>query len=153
MPRRDWLSLAGWVGLCVLVGVIAGVSTSPDTEWYNGLRKPPFNPPRWVFAPVWTTLYVLMGIAAWRVWRRRRPRPALWLFVTQLALNFAWSFIFFNAREIDLAFAEIVVLWTFVAATTIAFWRADRVASWLMLPYLGWVSFAAILNGAIAGMN
>jgi translocator protein len=153
MARHDWPGLIGWVGLCVLVGAIAGASTTTDTDWYYTLRKPWFNPPRWVFAPVWTTLYVLMGIAAWRVWRLWRPRPALWLFVAQLSLNFAWSFIFFGAREIDLAFAEIVVLWTFVAATTMAFWRVDRVASWLMLPYLGWVSFAAILNGAIANLN
>jgi tryptophan-rich sensory protein len=153
MTRRDWLGLGCWVAVCALVGVIGGLATSADTPWFDALRKPSFNPPEWVFAPVWTTLYVLMGVAAWRVWRQRHPGPAMWLFVTQLALNFAWSFIFFRAQEIDLAFAEIVVLWTFIAATTMAFWRVDRPAAWLMLPYLAWVGFAAVLNGTIAQMN
>ena len=153
MTGREWLALAGWIALCVSGGLIGGLATSADTAWFAALRKPSWNPPSWVFAPVWTTLYVMMGVAAWRVWRRRTRNAALWLFAVQLALNFAWSFIFFSAREIDLAFAEIVVLWAFIAATIIAFSRVDRAAAWLMGPYLAWVSFAAVLNGTIVRLN
>jgi translocator protein len=153
MGRREQLGLAGWIALCVGVGLIGGLATSADTPWFAALRKPSWNPPAWVFAPVWTTLYVLMGVAAWRVWRGRDRGTALWLFGVQLALNFAWSFIFFSAREIDLAFVEIVVLWAFIAATIVAFSRHDRGAAWLMIPYFAWVSFAAALNGTIARMN
>jgi tryptophan-rich sensory protein len=153
MTGREWLALAGWIALCVSGGLLGGLATSADTAWFAALRKPSWNPPSWVFAPVWTTLYVMMGVAAWRVWRRRTRNAALWLFAVQLALNFAWSFIFFSAREIDLAFAEIVVLWAFIAATIIAFSRVDRAAAWLMGPYLAWVSFAAVLNGTIVRLN
>jgi tryptophan-rich sensory protein len=139
--------------LCLLVAAVGGLATSADTAWYRELDKPRWNPPSWVFGPVWTTLYVLMGIAVWRVWRREPKGPAVALFGVQLALNLAWSFIFFRAREIDLAFAEIVVLWTFIAATIVAFRRIDRAAASLMLPYLAWVSFAALLNATIARMN
>jgi tryptophan-rich sensory protein len=139
--------------LCVLVGVVAGLATTTDTAWFAELRKPSWNPPSWLFAPVWFTLYVLMGTAAWRVWRARPVNPAIWLFCIQLVLNFAWSFIFFRAQQIDLAFAEILLLWTLIAATTIAFGRVDRIAAGLMLPYLGWVAFAAVLNGTIARLN
>jgi len=153
MTAREWLALAGWIALCVGVGLIGGLATSADTAWFAALRKPSWNPPSWVFAPVWTTLYVTMGVAAWLVWRRRSRKTALWLFAVQLALNFTWSFIFFSAREIALAFAEIVVLWAFIAATIIAFSRVDRRAAWLMVPYLAWVSFAAVLNGTIVRLN
>ncbi|MGE0594059.1 MAG: TspO/MBR family protein [Vicinamibacterales bacterium] len=150
---RSWLWLVGFIGVCQLVGIVAALGTSTDTVWYDQLAKPDWNPPRWVFAPVWTTLYALMGIAAWRVWRTGRGAPALRLFFMQLALNFAWSFLFFGAQAIVAALIEIVVLWIAIVVTTAAFWRLDRPAAWLMAPYLAWVSFATALNGAIVLMN
>ena len=141
--------------LTLAVGFAAGLATEPNIAgWYSHLAKPSFNPPNWIFAPVWTTLYVLMAIAAWRVWRVTGlgARAMLFWFV-QLALNFAWSFIFFNAHQIGFALIEIAVLWLFVAITMIAFFRIDMIAGALFLPYLAWVSFAGVLNDAIWRLN
>lgn len=151
--RRGWLPLVGWLVLCQLVGIVAGVLTTPDSPWYRALDKPAWNPPSWVFAPVWTTLYALMGVAVWRVWRLGTHPGAVRLFLVQLALNFAWSFLFFNAQAPSLALAELLLLWGAIVATIIAFNRADSTAAWLMAPYLAWTSFAAALNGAIVWMN
>ena len=124
--------------------------------WYDALRKPPFQPPKSVFGPVWTVLYAAMGVAAWRVWRRagwggaRRP---LTLFLVQLALNVAWSWLFFAWRRPDLASVEIVVLWLAILATLLAFRRVDRPAAWLLAPYLAWVTFATALTIAIWRLN
>ncbi len=141
-----------WIGLCFAAAAIGGAitATSVDT-WYATLAKPWFNPPAWVFGPVWTVLYAMMAAAAWLVWRRGRgvARPALALFVVQLALNVGWSGLFFGLRSPGLALIEIVLLWLAIAATAAAFARHDKVAAWLMLPYLGWVTFAAALNAAI----
>ena len=110
-----------WIGFCTVGGALVGVLTGGgDSAWYLGLRKPAFNPPSWVFAPVWTALYAAMGIAAWRVWRRggwRLQGRPLTFFVSQLALNWAWSFLFFTLQSPLLALADIVVLWVLIVAT------------------------------------
>lgn len=150
-------SLIGFIVLCLAVGAAGGAitSTSVDT-WYAALEKPSFNPPNRVFGPVWTALYVLMAIAAWRVWRKRDAppaRPALGLWALQLALNLCWSIVFFGARMVGGALAEIVVLFIAIVATTALFWRVERVAGALMLPYAAWVAFAMVLNAAIWKLN
>lgn len=152
---NPWLALAGFVGLCLAAGALGGLATAQSvTEWYPTLTKPSWNPPSWVFAPVWTTLYVLMAIAAWMAWRRGPvAKPALQLFIVQLALNVAWSFIFFGAHNPGLAFAEIIVLWLAIIATARAFWRLSQPAGLLMLPYIAWVSFAAVLNFTVWRLN
>ena len=158
LRRTDsWLGLVGWIALCNAVGISSALATaSGDSPWYQSLEKPSFNPPSWVFGPVWTALYVLMGIAAWRVWRRggfTAHRAALTAFLLQLALNFGWSFLFFEFRQIELALLEIVLLWAAIVATMALFRRVDQAAAWLLAPYLGWVTFATVLNAAIANLN
>ena len=135
------------------VGFIASLATVPSISgWYEGLHKPPFKPPNWIFAPVWTTLYVLMAVAAWRVWRREGLRP-LGLYILQLAANFAWSFIFFGEHAIRAALAEIILLFVLVLVTMWDFWGRDRIAGLLFLPYTAWVLFAGFLNAAIWRLN
>ena len=139
----------------LVVGASASLFTEPNIPtWYAHLLRPAIAPPNWVFAPVWTTLYVLMAVAAWRVWRVAGAvsRPLL-LFYLQLALNAAWSFLFFKAHHIAYALADIVALLVAILATSHAFGRRDRVAQILFLPYLVWVSFATVLNGAIWWLN
>ena len=135
------------------VGFVASLVTVPNSPgWYAGLHKPSFNPPNWLFAPVWTALYVLMAVAAWRVWRKAGLRP-LGLYAMQLALNGAWSFIFFGAHAVGAALAEIALLLALVLTMTATFWRKDRLAGLLLLPYAVWVLFAAALNAAIWRLN
>lgn len=147
--------LVGFLLLVLGLGFIAGQITAPNIPgWYAGLAKPSFNPPNWVFAPVWTTLYVFMAIAAWRVWCTQGWRSkglALWLI--QLALNFAWSVLFFGAHNPGAALADLAVLWLAIVATLTVFWRADRVAGLLLTPYLVWVSFAGVLNYWVWQLN
>jgi benzodiazapine receptor len=128
----------------------------PLQDWYPSLRKPTWTPPNWVFAPVWTMLYVLMALAAWLVWLRAgwpACRAAMTLFIVQLILNAAWSGLFFSLHQPGIAFAEIVVLWFAIAATLWHFGRISTLAAGLFTPYLLWVTFAAILNGTIWRMN
>jgi len=153
----DLLALVLFVALCLGIGALGGIATATSVEtWYQGLQKPPFNPPNWIFAPVWTTLYVLMGVAAWRIWRRREAggrRLALTLFAFQLALNLAWSFLFFGLQRIDLALVDIVLLLLAIAATIALFWPIERLAAWLLAPYLLWVAFATALNASLWLLN
>lgn len=148
-----WLWLAFWVVLSLLPGAFG--SQFPPGEWYAALAKPAWTPPSWVFGPVWTLLYVLMGVAAWLVWDRHRnaARGALTLFVLQLIVNAAWSWLFFGLRSPAVAFAGIVLLWALILATVIAFRRLRPPAAALLLPYLAWVTFAAALNFAIWRLN
>ena len=149
----ELLTLFAILAATLAVGYLASLVTVPNIPgWYAGLHKPAFNPPNAVFAPVWTTLYVLMAVAAWRVWRKAGVRP-LGLYVVQLALNFAWSFIFFGAHAVGAALLEIALLFVAVAFTMRAFWRLDRVAGWLFVPYAAWVFFAGVLNAAIWRLN
>lgn len=133
---------------------LLGARFRPD-GWYADLAKPTFQPPASLFGPVWTVLYALMAVAAWRVWRKggRGARGALRLFALQLALNAAWSPLFFGAHAIGLALADLVLLVLAVAATLLAFARVDRAAAALLVPYLAWVSFAAVLNASILALN
>jgi benzodiazapine receptor len=137
------------------VGASARVFTEPNIAgWYAGLVHPSFAPPNWVFAPVWTTLYVLMAVAAWRVWRIAGTKsPEMAAYALQLIFNFAWSAIFFAAHQIGLALIELGILLALILATTILFWRRDRLAGWLFLPYLAWTSFATALNYAFWSLN
>ena len=140
------LILLGFIAAAFLAAVPAGIW--PPAEWYLSIAKPSWNPPAWVFGPVWSTLYVLMGVAAWRVWRGAHAErgTALSLWWTQLALNALWSPLFFGMRRLDFALLEILVLLAAIVATARAFWRIDRAAGVLLAPYIAWVAFAAFLN-------
>ena len=154
-PSRSWPALVVLVLLCVIGGAASGLATPPD-GWYWKLAKPSWTPPPWLFGPVWTLLYTLMGVSAWMLWRRRaKPggRIALSLFFTQLALNFGWTPMFFGLHALGLAFVEITALWIAIVATIATGWRVHRTAAALMLPYLAWVSFASALNFAIWRLN
>jgi benzodiazapine receptor len=154
---RQAISLTLSVALCFAAAGLGSLFTRPAIEgWYASLHKPSWTPPNWLFGPVWTALYLVMAIAVWLVWRRAGfsgARLALALFATQLALNVAWTGIFFGLRAPGAAFAEIVFLWLFILATAIAFWPISRAAAWLMLPYLLWVAYAAGLNFSIWRLN
>jgi benzodiazapine receptor len=143
------------VGLCLAVGALGGWITAISVKtWYPLLNKPGFTPPDWLFGPVWTVLYVLMGIAAWRVWRAgARTREALALFALQLALNLAWSVVFFGLHRIGMAVGVIVLLEAAILVTVAAFRRIDRLAAALLVPYALWVGFAAVLNIAVWRLN
>ena len=146
------------VSIPLLVGGLSGMATARGVgDWYPLLEKPSFNPPSWVFGPVWTLLYVMMGIAAFMVWQKgldnRLVKAALVVFVIQLALNGLWSILFFGMRSPGLAFAEIILLWVSVGATVVLFWRLAPVPGLLLFPYLAWVGFAAVLNGSIWILN
>jgi benzodiazapine receptor len=153
----DLLALALFVALCLGIGALgASVVDASVDSWYADLTKPFFTPPNAVFGPVWTVLYVLMAVAAWRVWRagdRDTRRGPLTLFALQLALNLGWTVVFFGLQKIGAAVATIVVLDVGVVVTTLAFRTIDRLAAFLMLPYLAWVVFATVLNIAIWRLN
>lgn len=146
------------IGIPVAVGAIAGLFTNTEINtWYQDIDKPTWQPPGWVFGPVWTLLYVLMGVAFYLVWKSNAPaktkRMAITLWVIQLVFNFFWSFIFFRQHQIDWALAEILVLWFFILLTIIYFSRISKLAAWLMVPYISWVSFASLLTYAIYQLN
>ncbi len=151
-----WLGLILWILLCAGAGAIGAVASSSAPEFYASLTRPSWAPPAKLFGPVWTCLYLLMAVAAWLVWRERgwaRARGALGLFVLQLVLNAAWSWLFFRAHDGALAFADIVVLLALIVATMVAFARIRASAAWLLLPYLLWVSFATALNWSVWRLN
>jgi len=151
--QRDVVGLLLFVSLPLAVGALAGLSTASSVGgWYRTIAKPSWNPPSWVFGPMWTLLYASMGVAAWRVWRPAgfaAAKGALTLFFVQLAVNGLWSPIFFAWHRPDLALVDIGILLALVAATLVAFRRHDRIAGGLFVPYLLWVAFATALNFAI----
>jgi translocator protein len=153
--RRSVLGLAGWLALTYLFAWVGGQFT--PGAWYEALEKPPWTPPGALFGPVWAALYTAMAVAAWLVWLRvgfhRASALPLGLYLVQLALNAAWSWIFFGLQAPGWAFAEIVVLWVAIVLTTMAFFRVRRSAGFLFLPYLAWVTFAAALNLSIWRLN
>jgi tryptophan-rich sensory protein len=153
--RNQWLVLAGFIVLCLATGFVSGFATQHSIDtWYAALAKPSWNPPNWIFAPVWTLLYVMMGVAAWLVWKTGdRIGPAMVLFGLQLVFNLLWSLIFFGLRSPGLALIEVVFLWGGVLLTMLAFFGRQSTAGWLFVPYLAWVSFAAALNAAIWWLN
>ncbi len=159
-PRRPKGLIAAIRSIAIALAVagLGGLATASSVStWYAGLNKPVFNPPNAVFGPVWTTLFVLMAIAAWRVWRPATlggaRRMALTFYVVQLALNLAWSLIFFGLRQPGLALGEVVLLLASVVATAVLFWRIDRPAGLMMVPYATWVTFASLLNFEIWRLN
>lgn len=156
-PPFRWLQLAGCLALPLGLGAIAGIVTSRNVSgWYASINKPAFNPPNSIFGPVWTALYVLMGIGCYLLVQApegHERRRALRLYGVQLALNFGWSFLFFGAKLPGPALAEILVLWAAIVVWMVAAWRVHRVAALLQIPYLLWVSFASVLNGAIWWLN
>jgi tryptophan-rich sensory protein len=146
--------LAGWLTLSFAAAAV-GSFFSPG-DWYAGLTKPAWNPPNWVFAPVWSVLYATMGVAAWLVWKSdgvRQRSPALAFFLLQLGLNALWSPLFFGLQRPGLAFAEIILLWAAVGGTMVLFGRVRPLAGWMLMPYLIWITFAAALNFAIWRLN
>jgi tryptophan-rich sensory protein len=133
-------------------GLVIGFMTAPG-DWYAGLAKPSFNPPAWVFAPVWTVLYGLIAVAGWRAFVRDRAGWPMKVWWVQLALNFLWSPVFFAAHRVDLALLDVLLLLAAVLAFIAASWRQDRVAALMFAPYAAWVAFASVLNGAVWMLN
>lgn len=155
---KNFLKLILAILICELVGVVGGFFTvSSIPGWYAGLNKPFFSPPNWIFGPVWTLLYFLMGVSLFLIWKKgfkkKENKFALKIFGSQLILNLFWSIIFFNLKMPELAFIEVVFLWILIAKTIQAFYKISRTAALILIPYLLWVSFASILNLAIALLN
>lgn len=155
--RTTWAVLILFLLACFTVAGVASLATTPEIDtWYQSLTKPGFTPPNWLFGPVWTTLYAMMAVAAWLVWRAAgwpAPNGALWFFTAQLLLNFAWSFIFFKFHLIGWAVGEIILLWVAIAVTLLKFAPISKLAAGLLLPYLAWVTYAAALNFALWRLN
>ncbi|PWB39387.1 MAG: sensory protein [Rhodocyclales bacterium] len=153
---RQWLGLAGWLALAFAAAAIGAVASVGAKTFYAELVRPAWAPPGWLFGPVWTALYALMGVSAWLVWRERGfagARAALALFIVQLAVNALWSWLFFAWRLGGPAFAEVLLLWCLIVATVIAFRRIKPLAAVLLLPYLAWVTFASTLTHAVWRLN
>ncbi|OPH82917.1 TspO/MBR family protein [Nitrobacter vulgaris] len=146
------LRLILFLVLVVGGGLVIGFLTMPGA-WYAGLAKPSFNPPNWLFAPVWTVLYILIAIAGWRVWHADACGWPMRLWWGQLALNFIWSPVFFAAHQIGIALVIILLLLAAIFAFIATAWRLDRVAAWLFVPYAAWVAFASLLNASLFALN
>jgi benzodiazapine receptor len=152
------IPLIALILVCQLAGLLGSFFTAPSIPaWYAGLEKPSFSPPNWLFAPVWLILYTLMGVAAYLIWERgigrKEARSALIIFALQLVLNTFWSLLFFGLQSPKLALIEIVILWFFIFLTIWKFAKISSLAGLLLLPYLAWVSFAALLNFFIFRLN
>ncbi|MET0961765.1 MAG: TspO/MBR family protein [Noviherbaspirillum sp.] len=148
--------LLAWLALCFSVAALGALASVNAAEFYQQLQRPSWAPPGWLFGPVWSALYLSMGVAAWLAWRERGLRGlggAAVLFFLQLAVNALWSWLFFAWREGGLAFAEVLILLALIAATVVAFWRIRPLAGVLLLPYLIWVGFASALNFATWQLN
>lgn len=155
MKLNNIIKLIISIIICQLAGFIGSLFTSPSIPtWYAALNKPSFNPPNWLFAPVWTALYLLIGIALYLVWiNKKRNKSAITFFTIQLMLNSLWSLLFFGLKNPFLAFIEIIILWSFILLTMISFYKISKPASYLLIPYILWVSFAALLNFSIWLLN
>lgn len=154
--RAQALGLVGWLAGSFVTAAIGALATARAEAFYDQLSQPVWAPPGWLFGPVWTLLYTLMGLAAWLIWRQhgfRGAAVALSLFIAQLCANAFWSWLFFAWQQGAGALVEIVVLWLLIAATLGAFWRLDRRAALLLAPYLAWVTFATALNYALWRLN
>ena len=155
---NNGLKLVIAIALPLVVGGLSGYATAGGVStWYPTLVKPPFNPPAWIFGPVWTLLYITMGVAAFLVWRQglaaEGVRLALAVFIIQIALNGLWSILFFGLQAPGWALVEIILLWLAIVATLVLFWRVVPAAGLLLIPYLAWVSFATVLNASLWWLN
>jgi len=153
---KQLVGLVVWILICEGAGGIGALSTTSQIPgWYAGLHKPSWTPPNAAFGPVWTFLYLTTGVAAWLVWRKggAGATPALVVFAVQLAVNVAWSYVFFGRHLIGLAFADIILLWLAILATILLFWRQSALAGALLLPYLAWVTYGTTLNWGLWRMN
>lgn len=152
-PPHRWLHLVAFLFLAYAVAAIGGWATASSVQsWYPTLAKPPFNPPNWLFGPVWTVLYAMIGVAGWRLWPvASSALRSAW--VAQLGLNLLWSLLFFGARMPAAALADIALMLAAILACVVLAWRRDRPASLLMIPYLCWTAFAALLNLEIVRLN
>ncbi|MEM7653048.1 MAG: TspO/MBR family protein [Pseudomonadota bacterium] len=154
MDLNEGLALAGFGGACFLTAC-SGAFFRPG-PWYEDLRKPGWNPPNWLFGPAWTVLFIMIAVSGWLVWKQVGLAGGALVFTVygvQLVLNFIWSGLFFGLKRMDLAFAELVLLWLAIAANIIVFWPISETAAWLLVPYLAWVSFAGVLNFTIWRLN
>jgi tryptophan-rich sensory protein len=153
---KQIVGLAGWLAITTAAAAIGAVASVEAGAFYTALELPVWAPPPWLFGPVWTVLYLGIAIAAWLVWRVNgfaAARTALCLFLAQLVLNALWSWLFFGWHLGALAFADILLLWVLIAATLVSFWRIRALAGWILVPYLLWVSFAAVLNYTVWQLN
>jgi len=154
--QKQFLGLVGWLAVSFAASAIGAVASIQAKTFYSQLTQPDWAPPAGVFGPVWTLLYALMGLAVWLIWSSggfRPQRQAITLFLLQLAFNALWSWLFFAWHLGALAFADILVLWLFIVATLVSFWRIRPLAGALLIPYLLWVSFASVLNYSIWQLN
>ena len=155
---NTYLKLFISIFICLIIGGLSGYFTvSEISTWYATLNKPSFNPPNWIFSPVWTTLYILMGISFWLIWKNNDnvslKNRAMLYFVMQLIFNFFWSIIFFKFHQLGFAFIEIILMWIFILFSIISFFPISKAASYLLIPYICWVSFASVLNFSIWRLN
>ena len=156
---RSVLVLVAFVAACLVVAVVGSLITTPQTAsggWYGTLDKPFFTPPSWLFGPVWTVLYLSIAVSGWLFWRRAGfsgAKDPMALFFVQLGLNLLWNVAFFGLQSPGLGLVEILVLWTSILLTIIAFLRISRPAGWILVPYLAWVTFATALNAGIWWLN
>lgn len=157
MSSKKQLILASifWIAVCLIISSLSGWITSHHVDtWYPHINKPSFNPPAWVFAPVWITLYVMIGLSGALLWLQRTSHPfPFMMYIVQLVFNFAWSFIFFGAHQIGWALIDIIALWITLAITVLTSYKASQSAFWLLIPYFLWVSFATILNASLWYLN
>ncbi len=157
MKRADVVKLIVCCGVPLAIGYAGSFFTANSMDWYQSLDKPAFNPPNRIFAPVWTVLYLLMGIAVFLIWQRglsdKLGKVALACFILQLVFNAIWTPIFFGMKQPLIAFGVIILLWLSIAATIICFYRVSKLSAVLLVPYIVWVSFAAVLNAAICILN
>ena len=152
----SYLKLILSTTVCLAVGGISGFVTANEIPgWYVNISKPSFNPPNWIFGPVWTALYIMMGIAFFLVWKSNVPvkEKAYLLFGLQLILNFFWSILFFSMHALGVALIEIILMWVSILLTIVSFYPISKPAAYLLIPYLLWVSFASVLNFSIWKLN
>jgi len=157
MNKKEVIKLLVSIVLPLSLGAIAGMFTSQSVSgWYETLNRPSFNPPNWIFGPVWTTLYILMGISLYLIWKQdvsKERNRAILVFLVQLILNFCWSFIFFYFNLIGIALVEIILLWINILIMLVLFYRIRPLAAYINIPYFIWVTFATILNASYYFLN
>ena len=158
MKTKNVLGLVGAVAICEIAGGVGAIFVAPNiTGWYSTLVKPALNPPSFLFGPVWSLLYLLMGIAVFIVWKKgiqeKNVRHAINIFVLQLILNAIWSPIFFGMQNPALGLVDVSLMWLAIVWTIVAFWKVSKSAAWLLIPYIAWVSFALYLNLSIWRLN